>query len=105
MAATTSSKTIVLNEQQLADLVNQVKAQVKAEMLAEKPATSAKGIGKAVYDLLESVEHQHLSYKQIAELISAKFDSKTSAGCISWYISHKRNYGRNPLPRRSSNMG
>jgi hypothetical protein len=94
-----------LTEQQLAELKNQIKQEILDEMKSQKQTTkTAKGIGNYVYDLLENPDFQSKTYKELAEIVSLKFDSNTTAGCISWYISHKKDYNRNPLPRLSNKI-
>jgi len=87
--------------QQLTDQIQQLQQQI-VELTSKPTKTASKGIGKYVYDLLENPEYQSKTYKELAEIVSQMFDSKTTAGCISWYISHKKDYDRHPLPRLSN---
>jgi len=107
---TGKEKLVSMSEEQYAEMVAtltaQITANVKAELAAEKANSAGKrSAGKIqtrVYDILEDPQFQGLTYKEIAEKVCNEFDSKTSAGCISWYISHKADYSRNPLPRKKA---
>ena len=107
---TEKKKVVTLSDEQYAEMVatltTQITASVKAELAAEKASSAGKrSAGKIqvrVYDILEDPQYQGLTYKEIAEKVCNEFDSKTSAGCISWYISHKADYKRNPLPRKKA---
>jgi hypothetical protein len=103
-----SKKVVSMSEEQYAQLVASLKEEIKSSVIEEIKAERAQNSGKRstgkiqqrVYDILEDPELQHLTYKEIAEKVSIEFSSNTTAGCISWYISHKSDYKRNPLPRK-----
>ena len=105
--STEAKKKVTMSEEQLQALIQQIKAEVtesvKAELAAErsqKAATRSAGkIQIRAYEILENPEFVSLTYDQIAEKIRAEFDSKTTSGCIAWYISNAKKYGKTPLHR------
>ncbi len=54
-------------------------------LLKNSNSRVSKGIGKYVMTGLEAGDWNSLSNKEIAKLVSAKFESETTAACIAWY--------------------
>jgi len=107
---------IVITEDSLATLIASITAKVKAELLSVPTSTGATttvkptsngssrapGIGEFIYEILADESKAGLTYKEIAEIAVAKFNSKTTAACIAWYISHAEEKGKKVVRRNSA---
>lgn len=77
------------NTQDLQAKIQELEAKLAA-LGGSGQATENKGIGKYVTENLTSPEWKDLTDKQIAKLVSEKFNSKTTAACIAWYKTKQR---------------
>ena len=66
-----------------------------------KPKTERGAIGKYCLELLHNKALADKTYAELAEMVRAKFDSKTSPACIAWYVSQNKN-DKTLVPRKKA---
>ena len=100
-----TARLVTMTQDQLQQLIASVTANVKKELETERLTTVTRATGKIqnrAYEILEDPTLTNLTYKEIAAKISVEFSSRTTAGCIAWYISNATRYNRKPLHRSHS---
>ena len=96
-------KSTRVSSAQLLAEIEALRAEVEALKSAPKSSgnTGGKGIGKRVYEILADDQYAHLTYKEIAAKVSNEIGCNTTAGCVSWYVSHKADNGGHVIvPRK-----